>query len=106
LIWNNIIPTANFGSPYEASGANIFGVRRWSLTRIEPSFLSFSSREIGHDKKEDFMGEATDPEKTAEQAKEHIAGAAECLKETASTVGNAARQVAEATWRGRKEWGK
>jgi ElaB/YqjD/DUF883 family membrane-anchored ribosome-binding protein len=44
------------------------------------------------------MGEATDPEKTAEQAKEHIAGAAEGLKETASPVANAARQVAEAAW--------
>jgi len=42
------------------------------------------------------MDEATDPEKIAQQAKEHITGAAEKLKETASPIADAARPAAEA----------
>jgi ElaB/YqjD/DUF883 family membrane-anchored ribosome-binding protein len=40
------------------------------------------------------MDETTDPEKIAEQAKEH----AEDLKETASSIADAARPAAEAAW--------
>ena len=59
---------------------------------------SSAPRAIGYDQKEDFMDETTDPEKIAEQAKEHIAGAAESLKETASSIAEAARPAAETTW--------
>jgi flagellar biosynthesis/type III secretory pathway protein FliH len=44
------------------------------------------------------MDEATDPEKIAQQAKEHIAGAAESLKETASPIADATRRAAETAW--------
>ena len=44
------------------------------------------------------MDEATDPEKIAQQAKEHITGAAEKLKETASPIADATRRAAEAAW--------
>jgi len=44
------------------------------------------------------MDEATDPEKIAQQAKEHIAGAAESLKETASPIADATRRAAEPAW--------
>jgi len=44
------------------------------------------------------MDEATDPEKIAQQAKEHIAGAAEKLKETASPIADATRRAAETAW--------
>ncbi len=78
--------------------ARTFSACTDEAARIEPSFLSFSSRDLGHNKKEDFMGEATDPEKIAEQAKEHIAGAAEDLKATASPIADATRPAAEAAW--------
>jgi hypothetical protein len=44
------------------------------------------------------MDEATDPEKIAQQAKEHITGAAEKLKETASPIADATRRAAETAW--------
>ena len=44
------------------------------------------------------MDETTDLEKIAEQAKEPIAGAAQDLKETASSIAEAARPAAEAAW--------
>jgi ElaB/YqjD/DUF883 family membrane-anchored ribosome-binding protein len=44
------------------------------------------------------MDEATDPEKIAQQTKEHIAGAAESLKETASPIADATRRAAETAW--------
>jgi ElaB/YqjD/DUF883 family membrane-anchored ribosome-binding protein len=44
------------------------------------------------------MDEATDLEKIAEQAKEPIAGAAQDLKETASSIADAARPAAGAAW--------
>jgi hypothetical protein len=44
------------------------------------------------------MDEATDPEEIAQQAKEHIAGAAESLKETASPIADATRRAAETAW--------
>jgi ElaB/YqjD/DUF883 family membrane-anchored ribosome-binding protein len=44
------------------------------------------------------MDEATDPEKIAQQAKEHIAGAAESLKEAASPIADATRRAAETAW--------
>ena len=68
-------------------------------TSRELSLLPSSApRAIGYGQKEDFMDETTDPEKIAEQAKEHIAGAAESLKETASSIVEAARPAAEAAW--------
>jgi ElaB/YqjD/DUF883 family membrane-anchored ribosome-binding protein len=50
----------------------------------------------------DFMDETTDLEKIAEQAKEPIAGAAQDLKETASSIADAARPAAEAAWKDTK----
>ena len=44
------------------------------------------------------MGEATDPEKIAEQAKEHLAAAVEGLKKTASPIADATRRAAETAW--------
>jgi ElaB/YqjD/DUF883 family membrane-anchored ribosome-binding protein len=44
------------------------------------------------------MDEATDPEKIAQQAKEHITEAAESLKETASPIADATRWAAETAW--------
>jgi ElaB/YqjD/DUF883 family membrane-anchored ribosome-binding protein len=44
------------------------------------------------------MDEATDPEKIAQQAKEHIAEAAESLKETPSPIADATRWAAERAW--------
>jgi ElaB/YqjD/DUF883 family membrane-anchored ribosome-binding protein len=44
------------------------------------------------------MDETTDLEKITEQAKEPIAGAAQDLKETASSIAEAARPAAEAAW--------
>jgi ElaB/YqjD/DUF883 family membrane-anchored ribosome-binding protein len=64
----------------------------WALFRLQ------LPREFGYGQKEDCMGEATDPEKVARQAKERMAGAIEDLKETATPIADAAQPAARGAW--------